>query len=571
MGEAKVSWRVRFRFGKRARFEVGSYGIVAVEALALSPDGEQIAFVGVTEAGDRDLFVLDTTAKEDRLIRLTSDPHAERHVSWGAGGIVFSSDATGHGRFNLFRAHPDQRGHIERLTTEARDHFDPAILPGGKVLFVAHDELGANVYELGIAGLHRRTSVSTGVFDVGPGPHGALWVLHHYQGRLVPALLPGSRLIDEWTVDSMDLGVPRAPPRLKLTGDFGYSAAAWSSWQFAGAMGFLGATSDGIFGQLIALAHDRLRNHSLLLTMFAYGSPKLIDFAVLYTNGVSRSVWGLGLFQDVRYRLDRSVGSDGFRFLSGERFFGALGVIRYPLDRFRNVQLGLSAGGVARFIEDDTRDALAARGLLEDWRSEHDGLSARVEATASYGYSTIRYRIDTGPIAGGSALIAATVAADPVERNSYAALRVDGERYLRISGRSNIFVRSGAAYSFGALAPGFYLSSFDTLRGVPYGDERFLLGTAFLFATTELQFPLNPVVRIPGIDVEGLLAFDGGAAGDSAEAVWDRRVLDFALGTNFGFGPLVIRLHFAWPIDIGAPLPNQGNHTVNFSFGYRYQ
>lgn len=43
-------------------------------------------------------------------------------------------------------------------------------------------------------------------------------------------------------------------------------------------------------------------------------------------------------------------------------------------------------------------------------------------------------------------------------------------------------------------------------------------------------------------------------------------------GTNIGFGPLVLRLHFARPIDVGgAILPLGGDWNTSFSRGYRYQ
>jgi hypothetical protein len=56
--------------------------------------------------------------------------------------------------------------------------------------------------------------------------------------------------------------------------------------------------------------------------------------------------------------------------------------------------------------------------------------------------------------------------------------------------------------------------------------------------------------------------------GNSTRRMWDRRTLDFALGFNLSLGPLLMRLHFARPVDIGAAAgkPDQG-WVTNFSIG----
>ena len=134
--------------------------------------------------------------------------------------------------------------------------------------------------------------------------------------------------------------------------------------------------------------------------------------------------------------------------------------------------------------------------------------------------------------------------------------------------------RGGPVYvlgwSFGGpLARQFYLSSFDTLRGVPYGNQDFLLGRHFLFSTAELQVPLNGVIRVLILnDIEAVAGIDFGGVGQSWEQLWAHRVLSPVVGGNFALGPLILRLHFAKPIDIGAPagLPsNNGEWVTNFS------
>jgi hypothetical protein len=146
--------------------------------------------------------------------------------------------------------------------------------------------------------------------------------------------------------------------------------------------------------------------------------------------------------------------------------------------------------------------------------------------------------------------------------------RLDAERYFPIYGRTHFFLRAGAGTTFGGqLARQFYLSSFDTIRGIPFGREDWLIGRHFLFSTAELQVPLNAIIRLLIVtDIEAIAGIDFGGVGQEPDDVWRRRVLAPVIGVNFGLGPLIIRLHFARPLDIGAPLPvGAGEWVPNFS------
>ena len=135
----------------------------------------------------------------------------------------------------------------------------------------------------------------------------------------------------------------------------------------------------------------------------------------------------------------------------------------------------------------------------------------------------------------------------------YQQTRLDAEQYFPIIGAANLMLRGAAGITVGdERAPQYYLSSFHTLRGVPFGDTDFLLGREFFYSTVELQFPIVTFSEFPLIDLEGVLAADFGGVGDGAEGVWEHRVFDLVFGFNLGFAPIVLRVHFAQPIDIGA-------------------
>jgi outer membrane protein assembly factor BamA len=316
----------------------------------------------------------------------------------------------------------------------------------------------------------------------------------------------------------------------------------------------------------------------------------LTDAQLTYVNEAQRLIWGLGMFNDLRSRIDRSFEtSDNLLFTSWERYFGTQGLLRYPLSRFVYVQGSLSLGGATYFLLDDTRASLSnpdadgiTRNLFNPWSQGNTGLRFQTEASLSFGYTSVGLQRSTGPIRGSSVLVSGNLGVQPFDDMLYHQLRVDAEQFLRIIGPVNIGFRGGIGTTFGSeRAPQYYLSSFHTLRGVPFGDTDFLLGRNFIFATAELQFPILELSSFPLIDLEGVLAVDAGAVADEYtfsgrhrpfEALWQKRVLDLVFGVNVGFGPIVIAVHFGQPIDTGDVLvPNDGDLTFNLSLNWRYQ
>ncbi len=563
------AWRIRLRLGSRQSYPLGEYGVLAAESPTFSPDGSRLAFIGLDEQGQKDVYVFDHNG-DPTVRRLTNSIHAERGLTWGDDGIVYSSDATGHGYYNLFRESPDGDNTPERLTFEARDHTDPRILPDGRLFFSAYSASRSNLYELTADGIVRRTDIVTGLFGVSPAPGSALWATYHFRGQRRPVRITSEFLLDRPVEPAADLHPATEPATRDLDGAEPYRASQIGNWQLSNAFGILGASSGGVFGQLMLLTNDRLRNHAVFLNLLAFGDWNNTLFDLLYLNQEHRLIWGAGLFQDVRYRIDRSIESDS-RFLSGERFYGARASLRYPLNRFAFVQGDLAAGGVRFFLQDFTRDRLPP-GEASRWDENHAGHRFQVSPTLGLGYNTIQYHPGTGPISGTSLLLESTLDVQPFDDESHGTVRLDAERYFPIYNRINLGFRGGMGSTFGGeLRRQFFLSSFDTLRGVEFGDIDYLLGDLFFFTKLELRFPLNFLVRIPLIDVEGIVGADFGGAGEDLASLWEWRAFSPVTGLNFGLGPIVFRLHFARPIDIGAPrLPNNGNWVTNFSLGWRY-
>ena len=588
----------RIRLGDRQGFELRDYGLLAAESPAFSPNGRRVAFIGLDDDGEKNLFVLEPLQDGDFIVtQLTDSPHAERGLAWSDDGLLFTSDATGHGRYNLFRIDLEEgTGEPQRLTFEERDHFDPHMTDDGRVLFSAYENTRSNLYEYTDDGILQRTDVVTGLFDVSSGADDALWATYQHRGQRRVVRLDSDDILDD-EVSSPD-DDPRQVaeyPSRSLDGAERYRVTDLENWQLSNIFGVLGASSGGIFGQLMLMTNDRLRNHALFVNIFAFGDLDNTVADILYLNQSGRLIWGAGLFQDVRYRLDRSlqdnVGAttgDRHLLLSGERFYGARATLRYPFNRFSFIQGDLAVGGTTFFMLNSTRRQLdrieenypsvddAESEFVNPWLQQHDEHRFQTSPSMSLGYNTIRYHPGTGPIDGTSALLQGTVDVQPFQRETHGTVRLDAERYFPIYDRINLSLRFGTGSAFGGpLARQFLLSSFDTLRGVDFNNFNYLLGNQFLFSKLELRFPLNFLVRIPLIDVEGIIGTDFGGAGQNPLDVWRSRSLAPVTGLNFGLGPLVFRLHFARPIDIGAQYPTptgsgDSNWITNFSLGWRY-
>src|SRR6185295_1635073 len=189
---------VQLSVGQEVKYELRSKGIIAAYGPALAPDGRRVAFVGLDESGVRDIFVLTPRGSSGgfELTRVTNDVYGERQVSWAPDdSLIYNSDATGSGKYNLFKASMAAPGEVE----------------DGQVI--------------------RRTDVATGLFDVGPGPEGGVWALFHHSGERTPVLIKADQLLSAETVAQGPQDTPRAFGTTALTGSQSYNMFNIQNWE----------------------------------------------------------------------------------------------------------------------------------------------------------------------------------------------------------------------------------------------------------------------------------------------------------------------------------------------------
>ncbi len=563
-------WRVRLRTHNWERFPLRDHGLVAAFSPSLSPDGEQLAFIASRRGGTKNLYVLD---REGALTQLTDDEFAQRETAWSPRGVVYTSDATDHGLHNVFLADPTGRQPPRRLTTEASEHWSPVALPDGRIFFVAWTGGHANLHEITDDGVVQRTDVPTGLFDPGVGPDGGLWSVLYESAHRGPVEVPSESLVDLETREQPE-GEPAEPlPTLDLADSEPYRPLQLQHWRPDQLFGFVGAGAGAIYGQVFASASDQLRDHTVVLSALMFGSLRLTDGFAAYMNQAGRVSVGAGAFQSLRFRIDRTFDDPDLLFQSNERFFGGLGSIRYPFNRFSYLQLEQRVGGAEFFLFDPGYAFLQRQGLLSDWRAENDGIRFQTETIARFGMDTIQYHAFAGPIAGWSLLAEVTAGAQPLEEEIFGNLRFDAEYYvpLPLVEGANVGWRASAGSALPTrYSRSFFLSSYDTLRGVRFGDVDHLLGDHFVFTKAELRVPLDFLIRTAvASTIQGVVGVDFGGVADELTDLWDRRILDVAVGGNIGLGPLVLRIHFARALDIGADLPDYDSPWVpNISLSY---
>jgi hypothetical protein len=595
-GEGK---RSRIQLGKRRALELrppGGGSFIVVADPALSPDGKRIAFAGIGPDGLQDIYTVPVEG--GTATRVTNDGFAEKDLGWGADGIYFASDATDHGRLNLFRIDPASGARTRLTTAPASDRY-PRPQADGSVLYSSDLRGKPDLWRLEDGRTRRLTDFTTGLTAPAAAAEGrGVLASTFYGGRFRMVEVPNVALLEEKpTPVPPATGEPLPIPEAELPVD-SRDYVAWKNWRPEAGFVYGGGASGGVAGRAAVLFNDLLRDHVLFVDLSVYGSFDYTQALVLYENRARRTSLIMGGFHFVQQQIDRK----DLDLAYYQRDFGVVGAIRYPLDRFRRVEAELTLGGTQRYCLTDFSGSvfLACEGIqfpssygpdtvqaTREWERQNGGVNFLVSPVVRAGYDTIRYDPLTGPLGGTSALLELGGNYLPGRDALNGFVRTDLEQYFQLLGRSNFSLRFAAGGSFSPNAAGrlwersWWLTSADNLRGLFPLDLAYLIGQNYYVANAELQFPLNALIRLLFFDyLEGIAALDFGGVFNRLETraagapvstdsncfqttdtpddqciepgAWDARTLTGVLGVNVLFGPLLLRVHFGHPFDIGG-------------------
>jgi Tol biopolymer transport system component len=581
---------------------------------AFSPDGRRVAFHGFR--GNRaDIYLYDN--ETETIVNLTDDEFFNAAPAFSPDGqwLVYASVVDGYSKlFRLDLSNPERRVQITRGEWNDRD---PWYSPDGKRIFFASDRPTArtlavlesgvldqatermredlktpppdeskfasyNIYSIHLENgqITQFTDVIGGSFTpvvfIGPEGKETLVFASYYKGNWSLYSSPtadnlGIADVVEMKVEPM-LGdrVPFLPP-VEVALDPGSFRDRDRFRLFVENVSVAaGVTSDQTFvSRSVISMSDMLGDRRFIASLDSVSTFSNFDF--LYLDLRKRWNWGARVFDNRTYYLDSERLDD--RTPDRRRLYrqtGALGLLSYPLDRYRRAETGV--GYLYRSI-----DLPILLFDPEEGTSERDVLSFSDDFpfvfAAFIGDTTVFKNF--GPISGRRYYVNTQYL---VDMDGGGALSTDVEmdlrQYYQISPRSLLASRIFGGYSEGNRPNFYYFGGLNTLRGYPF---RSVVGNRAFYGNFEYRFPLVDVIASPVLqirNVRGSLFVDVGGAwfDDQDFELWRDGRLGDALasvgwGINFRFMGLELHWDFARRTDFRSI---EGETRTSFWIGQTF-
>ncbi len=328
----------------------------------------------------------------------------------------------------------------------------------------------------------------------------------------------------------------------------------------AGQVGFNSAF--GVAGSTALSMSDFLGDDRFYVStdIFA-GSLDETNLLAYYYYLPKRWDYGIGVFHYKSYYFSRTT-SLGGSFNEARRFsdrnIGFAGLLSYPLDRFRRIDLNLTNIVVDRsFYEEDPF------GSLFRSRSE---LRVVTAPSAAYVNDTVLYGY-YGPVSGSRYYVYGTNAVPLFPKGlSYTTLALDWRRYWQIAPDYQFAMRVEGLRSMGKDRQVFELGGYSSIRGFRDFSR---LGSSAAFSNLEFRFPFINALGVVGPLPLGFFNLRGAAFADVG-AVWSddsqlrlsnrdpvtgtRQAQDLLMSAGVGarsnLGFLILKLDVAWPYNL---------------------
>ena len=460
-----------------------------------SPDGTRLVFASARPQADgkmgaQDLWVAELQGQREA-------PIAQRHdaeTNWiESNGIESNTQDGGPAAIEAeagtdadsgsdadFDAENNQRAALatealategypaHRLTAFTGSAFDPAWTPDGHVVFTTFEHFRFTIRELDLDSLltHSRETV----VDPLPGPHQP-WAHGSYA---IPDSTKRVRYRRRYQLDVAQGGVATGPN----VGTGGGAVLAFSD-----------VLGDDLWYVSAYSANTVDRS-------FLEG----LNLGVTRVHLGQRANYGYGLYRSAGRRYDRADPEAPATFPTYyEQEYGALGLVSYPVSKFRRIELGTSVGW-------SRKDQIAATPRLE---------TVLVRNAVSLVHDNALYGLN-GPEDGWRASVSAGYTTDVLNSNvSYYGLGADVRRYVRLGPGVTVASWGLARLNVGRRARLNLLGGSWSLRGYPFLQLR---GRGLWFTSHELRFPLAkaPSAWIPVLEPFGIANLRGALFVDAA-------------------------------------------------------
>ena len=574
-----------FSLGDEHRLKIHRSGIVQAQSLAIAPNENKIAFVGLGNKGWANIFVIDIDAEGSVVSaarQITDEYYAWRTLSWSKyDGIIGSSNKTANGRYALFSVNPES-GQIRQVTKGGKDHLAPDVperLPtGAPGLSDTSSETAVyfqswtngtsgtpQIFKLSGGSIKRLTNIDSGLF-LPKLRGGNLYAIGFRQGRYHLYLIPPEKFRKE--IDS-EQGEASAVQNGSVSSSWKARLADLPGDQVRHYRPFVssGIRMDNLGGYFAsgtvvavgATMSDLMRNYSLSGEFSVAGSFRFTTADVFLTSFRGRSTWTLGGYHVVQPRLDSLFETNGRIRTYLHREFGVLGAIEEPLGGFSYVDWGLRISGVNRSDFNDP-------ALFEQWEAQNPGLEFMLAPLFRFGYDRIKYEAYSGPLDGFAILLESDTGIFPERRNATQRFRLDVADYMQVTSRTILAIQGLFGVAFGGTFKNpFLVSSDDILRAYIFGDER-LFGNYITALKSEFRFPIGTVFGFPPL--RGLAAYDIGTVFQRPDAAINQITSSYGAGLSLNIAPVSFSFVMAYPIRT-APGPVD-RPVLHFTFRYLY-
>jgi hypothetical protein len=546
--------------------------LVSIGSSSWSPDGKRLVFSAIDNAGNNDLYILDTDSR--LLTKLTNDYYDDRDPAWSPAGdlIAFSSDRTPYGRrgiYNLF-LYTIENGSIDYLTYGPSTMLSPAWSKDGSVLAFTSDEGGAqNIWVMephnrlpgGFRTMTKVTHFTTAAFDPAWTASGDLVFAAFEKFSFQLRMLRNARTVSDTStvVKLIDVSGREEPweaatlaarseiRSFRYEGDYSldFAQSAISTDPVFGTSGGAAVALSDLLGneQYYFLLYNTAQSQDEILSSF--------NLAISRISLGQRTSYAYGLYRFSGRRYDLTDPDEFFY----EQAYGGYFTLAYPFSKFQRVETSISMTNSTKEVDGsiEARKALLLSNAV-----------SFVSDNSLWGPS--------GPIDGQRFSFTLAYTSDIQYSNAnYYSIIADYRTYLRLATRSAFASRFWLFYNGGKEARRFFMGGSWDLRGYRRWSIR---GEKLWLTSHELRFPFvdQVAIRFPfgGVSfwsIRGALFFDAGGA-------WDKRYeetlgsIGGGLRMNFG-GFLVLRY------DIGKRI-EQNFNTVQkglfheFFFGWDF-
>jgi hypothetical protein len=545
--------------------------LVMIASPSWNPEGNRIAFSGMNEAGESDLYVVDLETLD--LLRLTRDLYDDRDPAWSPDGtrLAFVSDrgpGGERGREQLF-LYDFELEDIRYLTQDSSSYASPSWSSDGENIICTSDRDGThNLYVIPLGGtedklppVRQLSHFLTAAFDPVWTPDGDILysAFDGYSFQILGMKKVSAKLdslqevhaprqvhpVEAWSVPGLSGGALASRLSYEKEYEIDIAQSAISTDPVFGTLGGAALSISDVLGddRYYFLLYNTAQTSGELLSSF--------NIAVTRMSLAQKTPYSYGVFHFAGRRYDL-LDPDLYFY---ERAYGGFFAAAYPFSKFRRLE------GSFSFSNSD-KEALA--GIRQRKALLLTNSISYVKDNALYYW--------TGPIDGSRFNLTLSYTTDLRYANvNYYSVMFDYRRYFRIGLRSAVASRYEFLYNHGKEARRYFLGGSWDLRGWPRWSIR---GTKRWLTSHELRFPLLDRV---GFDfpfgsitlgvLRGALFFD---AGNSWDSDYGETLGSIGAGLRFSlFGVFVLRY------DFGKRIENnfthlQGDVFQQFFFGWDF-